>query len=320
MYSHREQCSFSGVYQPPLPYEKGPFGKFFLFGGYNDIWSFLNLSSTSTLREFKKRGEMICNMDFVQITKYNIALGGGDSAAEKRVGDLPEMCFLASYTYTMLFHGYGFGVDRELTSTGKVEYQGVKLKIGWPLGAMLYEINTLPWIYEEENVAASSFNDIASSSSTMMTTVASHENHLNNLMNFVVAASSSRIKKKIDIIDDDNDVRLPTTLHDQFKVGEGSKENISKKDSSDISERVSTPEILIVLLLMMVSGIVFISTLFSKAGVQLATSSYAKTIFNSLPIVCSASSHETQHMQRRENIEKKKLDVSYGSIVAYGTD
>eukprot|EP00466_Bigelowiella_natans_P007324 jgi/Bigna1/84448/fgenesh1_pg.139_\ len=76
----------AGVYQPPLPYEKGPFGKFFLFGGYHDIWSFLNLSSTSTLREFKKRGEMICNMDFVQLTKYNIALGGGEGASEKRVG------------------------------------------------------------------------------------------------------------------------------------------------------------------------------------------------------------------------------------------
>jgi len=87
---------------------------------YHDIWSFLNLSSTSTLREFKKRGEMICNMDFVQLTKYNIALGGGEGASEKRVGDLPEMCFLASYTYTMLFHGYGFGIDRKLTSTGKV--------------------------------------------------------------------------------------------------------------------------------------------------------------------------------------------------------
>jgi len=305
---------------------------------YHDIWSFLNLSSTSTLREFKKRGEMICNMDFVQLTKYNIALGGGEGASEKRVGDLPEMCFLASYTYTMLFHGYGFGIDRKLTSTGKVEYEGVKLKIGWPLGAMLYEINTLPWIYDDQKQsAASSLNKSTSSSSMMTTPAASHENrHMSsNLMDYVKVASSSSssssekmVKKKIDddddIDDDNNDVsQLPPTLlqhHDDLKLDNGSEVNILKKDDTVVSggflERITILQISLAFL-MMAPGILIIITLFSKA-ITISAASEDKSIFNLFPIVLSASSRQIQDLERRKKAEISKLDVGYGSIVADG--
>jgi hypothetical protein len=56
---------------------------------------------------------------------------------------LAHYCFVASYTYSLLRDGYGFDLDRNITVVSKVN----GLKVGWALGAMLYEINALPWEY-----------------------------------------------------------------------------------------------------------------------------------------------------------------------------
>lgn len=56
---------------------------------------------------------------------------------------LAHYCFLVSYTYTMLRDGFHFESNRTITVRGKIN----NLKVGWALGAMLYEINALPWEY-----------------------------------------------------------------------------------------------------------------------------------------------------------------------------
>lgn len=43
----------------------------------------------------------------------------------------------------MLRNGYGFEMEDNITATDVVNGQ----KVGWALGSMLYEINTLPWTY-----------------------------------------------------------------------------------------------------------------------------------------------------------------------------
>lgn len=144
-YSHRGQCSFNGVYQPSLPDADGPYGTFFLFGEYNTVWEFLGLPVTASLRALRERGREICGMPYEHLSAYNLGKSNGIPP-----GDLPDMCFLAAYTFALLRSGYGIGLDRNLTSKGKVDLNGVRLNIGWPLGAMLYEINTLPWTYEPD--------------------------------------------------------------------------------------------------------------------------------------------------------------------------
>ena len=54
-YSHRGQCSFAGVYQPPLPKESTPYGRFWLFGSYHKLWLALGLAETATLAEMREQ-------------------------------------------------------------------------------------------------------------------------------------------------------------------------------------------------------------------------------------------------------------------------
>lgn len=56
---------------------------------------------------------------------------------------MAHYCFIAAYAYGMLTEGYHFEPNRNLTVVAKID----GLKVGWALGAMLYEINALPWEY-----------------------------------------------------------------------------------------------------------------------------------------------------------------------------
>jgi hypothetical protein len=57
--------------------------------------------------------------------------------------DALYMCFRSTYVFELLHTGYGFPLDESITAANVVDGH----KIGWALGSMLYEINTLPWIY-----------------------------------------------------------------------------------------------------------------------------------------------------------------------------
>lgn len=56
---------------------------------------------------------------------------------------LAHYCFVATFGYVLLTEGYGFEPGRNLTVVNKID----ELKVTWALGAMLYEINALPWEY-----------------------------------------------------------------------------------------------------------------------------------------------------------------------------
>lgn len=56
---------------------------------------------------------------------------------------LAHYCFVATFGYVLLTEGYGFEPGRNLTVVNKID----GLKVTWALGAMLYEINALPWEY-----------------------------------------------------------------------------------------------------------------------------------------------------------------------------
>lgn len=55
---------------------------------------------------------------------------------------LPYYCFLSSYILVLLHDGYRFPMNTSLTVLDQVNGH----KVGWALGAILYEINELPWV------------------------------------------------------------------------------------------------------------------------------------------------------------------------------
>lgn len=134
-YSHHGDCSFSGVYQPQLPLQSKNFGEFLAFSNYYHIWDFLKLPKRSSLSTLQEGARKICSMDVAELKKWN-----NDTIDTE---DLSKMCFRASYAFQLLRNGYGFNMEDNITATHIVNGQ----KIGWALGSMLYEINTLPWKY-----------------------------------------------------------------------------------------------------------------------------------------------------------------------------
>lgn len=59
--------------------------------------------------------------------------------------DLDTYCFRSAYAFQLLHNGYGFGMNDTIRATNVINGQ----KVGWALGAMLYEINAMPWQYAQ---------------------------------------------------------------------------------------------------------------------------------------------------------------------------
>ncbi len=140
-FAHNNQCSFAGVYQPDLP-PPGNFGEFYGFGTFKDIWKMLQMPDVkANMTVFRERTEDLCAMDWRALTHMNDAKK--KKKREKSLPFLAHYCFVAAFGYALLTEGYGFEPSRNLTVVNKID----ELKVTWALGAMLYEINALPWEY-----------------------------------------------------------------------------------------------------------------------------------------------------------------------------
>mmetsp|Transcript_9662 Transcript_9662/g.33981 ORF Transcript_9662/g.33981 Transcript_9662/m.33981 type:complete len:230 (-) Transcript_9662:131-820(-) len=137
-WSHRGQCSFVGVYQPPLPtHTDVSFGQFVVLGGYYKLFQQLGLE-TATMETVIKLATDQCAEHLV------------DSSD---IIDADEFCFLAAFAYSMAIDGHHFAPSRNFTAVDAALYrnqEGRAVKVGWPLGAMIYEINALPWVYDPD--------------------------------------------------------------------------------------------------------------------------------------------------------------------------
>jgi len=145
-FAHVGDCSYAGVYQPPLPTQSKHFGEFLAFSNYYDVWSFLGMESRSTLRQLREKTQFICNMSYEELIAYNT-----QNSLPLDEDDLPMQCFRATYAFESLHNGYGFGMDDAITAANVINGQ----KVGWALGSMLYEINTLPWTVGKRDVVNS---------------------------------------------------------------------------------------------------------------------------------------------------------------------
>eukprot|EP01038_Epipyxis_sp_PR26KG_P015106 gene15106-20325_t len=146
-------CSIAGAYQPPLP--DGKHGHFIGTSSYSYPWKFLMLPQTATLELFEEKATNICKMNFAEIVFYfesnNLNVG-----SSKLTEFIPYYCFLTSYVLVLLQDGYGFRNNQTLTVLDEVNGN----KVGWALGAILFEINTLPWSISTSVVGGSEFGGL----------------------------------------------------------------------------------------------------------------------------------------------------------------
>mmetsp|Transcript_32063 Transcript_32063/g.67403 ORF Transcript_32063/g.67403 Transcript_32063/m.67403 type:complete len:679 (-) Transcript_32063:215-2251(-) len=138
-FSHQGSCSFAGVYQPELPTQEASFGEFYAFSNYYHVWQFLQLQPRSSIEQLEKRGQQVCSNTWEQMVQYNLA----NPNITLSENDLATYCFHAAYVHEILRNGYGFQPNDHITATDVLNGQ----KVGWALGSILYEINTLPWDY-----------------------------------------------------------------------------------------------------------------------------------------------------------------------------
>lgn len=138
-FSHDGDCSFAGVYQPPLPLNKSSFGEFIATSNYADVWTFLGLPSRSDLAHVHTETQRICSMNMEELLEYNQQLP--DPVHES---ELPQYCFRSTFVFHILHDGHGFPLDYKITAADVLNDQ----KLGWALGSILYEINTLPWEFD----------------------------------------------------------------------------------------------------------------------------------------------------------------------------
>lgn len=141
-FSHDGDCSFAGVYQPPLPKKNTIDDEFIITSNYYDVWSFLQLPTRAKVIDIQNGARRICNMDVPSLIEYNSMLETPIAKSD----DLYQFCFRATLTFEMLHTGYGFPLNYEIESADVVNGQ----KLGWALGSTLYEINTLPWEFGGE--------------------------------------------------------------------------------------------------------------------------------------------------------------------------
>lgn len=141
----RNECSFLGVYQPPVQ-EKDDSGSsqnstlYYAFSGFGYSWRFLGLPPRGImLQELENGATEICNLDWAGLNDYN-----AKSKAPSSGDYLKDMCFSATYIYQLLTKGYKF----EPTSRSLVVEDSINgTTISWAQGAIMTAINNLDWDY-----------------------------------------------------------------------------------------------------------------------------------------------------------------------------
>jgi len=137
-------CGYAGIYQPPLPKLNKDVDEFIATSNFVDVFLFLQLGERAAIYEIDNKARQVCGLTWKELTAYNANL-----PKSTRVDDedtLAQMCFRSVYVYQMLRNGWGFEDDYEITAVDVINGQ----KLGWALGCMLYEINTLPWDFHPE--------------------------------------------------------------------------------------------------------------------------------------------------------------------------
>ncbi len=139
-----ECTSFFGLYKPDFSDRT-----FYSFSGFSYFVKFAGLSSTASLQEVADAGRHICSMD------WNTLLQTYPTANKYY---LRSYCWLSIYAVALLHEGFGFPMQNSrLLWTNSI----LNTDVTYALGAMLYDVNLLPWELGP-NVLAQTHADTAS--------------------------------------------------------------------------------------------------------------------------------------------------------------
>lgn len=143
-FAHQGDCSLAGVYQPHLPRsDSESFGEFLAFSNYHHVWKFLKLPDVATIADLEAATRKVCSLSQQEVREWASAKTFPDTIVD-------SYCFRSAYVFQLLHHGFGFHLNDTIRATNVVNGH----KVGWALGAMLYEINVLPWSYHSEQTVA----------------------------------------------------------------------------------------------------------------------------------------------------------------------
>ncbi|KAM5298589.1 ectonucleoside triphosphate diphosphohydrolase 8 [Ctenodactylus gundi] len=122
---HRD-CTFNGVYQPPLQ------GQFYAFSNFHYTFSFLNLTSRQPLSTVNTTVWEFCQRPWRQV----------EASYPEQQRWLRDYCASGLYILTLLVDGYGFHED----TWPSIEFQKQAggTDIGWTLGYMLNLTGMIP--------------------------------------------------------------------------------------------------------------------------------------------------------------------------------
>lgn len=135
-FAYKGDCSFNGVYQPSLPPNK----QFVGVSNFYETWDFLGLPQKATLKQLENATRYVCTLNHQQADEF------GKEKVGKEYRD--EMCFSSTYVLELLHYGYGFKMDDHVMTADDIEGSSVT----WAFGAMLYEVNSLPWLVRHRDL------------------------------------------------------------------------------------------------------------------------------------------------------------------------
>ncbi|NWY39734.1 ENTP8 diphosphohydrolase, partial [Sylvia atricapilla] len=121
-----QNCTFDGVYQPPLR------GRFIAFAGFYYTFNFLNLTQQQSLSEVNSTVLSFCRRNWTELVQNY----------PKDLKYLHTYCTVATYILTMLLDGYKF--DEHTWTNIHFSKQAANTDIGWTLGFMLNFTNMIP--------------------------------------------------------------------------------------------------------------------------------------------------------------------------------
>ncbi|NXK48078.1 ENTP8 diphosphohydrolase, partial [Chauna torquata] len=122
-----QDCTFDGIYQPPVS------GQFFAFSAFYYNFKFLNLTEGQSLATVKETIEHFCARSWEDLSS---------SYPEEKPERLPKYCANANYILTLLLDAYKFNE----TSWNNIFFQmkAGSTDVGWTLGYMLNLTNMIP--------------------------------------------------------------------------------------------------------------------------------------------------------------------------------
>ncbi|KAM4661972.1 ectonucleoside triphosphate diphosphohydrolase 8-like [Discoglossus pictus] len=124
---NRTQCSFDGVYQPPVV------GAFYAFSAFHTIFRFLNLTTGQSLMEVNSTIWSFCSREWSELKS---------SYPGVEPDHLRDCCPSSIYILTLLLDAYKFNA----TTWSSIRFvkQEDNTDIGWTLGYMLNLTNMIP--------------------------------------------------------------------------------------------------------------------------------------------------------------------------------